>query len=56
MGITKTSKRKYFLSKRMDGFFIKIAAIARFVGNYFAQLVKPPYEFPEIVRQSYKIG
>jgi phospholipid/cholesterol/gamma-HCH transport system permease protein len=56
MGITKTGKRKYFLSKGLDEFFIKIVGIARCVGNYFAQLVKPPYEFPEIVRQSYKIG
>jgi phospholipid/cholesterol/gamma-HCH transport system permease protein len=56
MGIARTHKRKYYISKRLDEFFIKMAAIARFVGNYFAQLVKPPYEFSEIVRQSYKIG
>ena len=56
MGITKINKRKYFISKRLDEFFIKIASIARFVGNYFVQWLKPPYEFSEIVRQSYKIG
>src|SRR5436190_20215126 len=56
MEINTTPKRKYYLSKGMDNFFVKIAAIARFVGNYFVQLVRPPYEFSEIVRQCYKIG
>jgi len=56
MEINTATKRKYYLSKKIDGFFIKIAAIARFVGNYFVQLVRPPYEFSEIVRQCYKIG
>jgi len=56
MEVITNTKRKYYLSKGIDGFFFKIAAIARFVGNYFAQLLKPPYEFSEIVRQCYKIG
>ena len=51
-----TTRRKHYLSARMDSFFLKIAAIARFVGNYFVQLFRPPYEFSEIVRQCYKIG
>ncbi len=56
MEINTARKRKYYLSKGMDGFLIKITTIARFVGNYFVQLLRPPYEFSEIVRQCYKIG
>jgi len=56
MEVITNTKRKYYLSKGIDGFFVKIATIARFVGNYFAQFLKPPYEFSEIVRQCYKIG
>jgi len=56
MEINTTPKRKYYLSKGMDNFFVKIAAISRFIGNYFVQLLRPPYEFSEIVRQCYKIG
>ncbi|MEO7766381.1 MAG: ABC transporter permease [Ferruginibacter sp.] len=49
-------KEKYYLSKGLDGFFASIARPFRFTLNYFVQLVRPPYEFSEILRQCYKIG
>jgi len=54
--IANTGEEKVYLSKKTDGFFIRIARIFRFVMDYFAELFRPPYEFPEIARQSYKIG
>ncbi len=56
MEIKTATKRKYYLSKRTDEFFIKMASIARFTGKYFVQLFRPPYEFSEILRQCYRIG
>ena len=56
MEINTAGKEKYYLSKRIDGFFNNITEAARFVLNYFIQLFQPPYEFSEIGRQCYKIG
>ena len=56
MEITTSRKEKYYLSKRVDGFFISTTKTFRFVLDYFAQLFRPPYEWQEIVRQCYKIG
>jgi phospholipid/cholesterol/gamma-HCH transport system permease protein len=56
MEINTVQKPKYYVSKRIDEFFINVAQTARFIFNYFIQLFRPPYEFPEIVRQCYKIG
>ncbi|MCW3089936.1 MAG: transporter permease protein [Ferruginibacter sp.] len=56
MEINTATKEKYYLSKRADGFFLNITDTSRFVLNYFVQLLRPPYEFSEIVRQCYKIG
>ena len=56
MDITDRGEEKIHLSKKIDGFFINIAKTSRFVLNYFVELFRPPYEFPEIARQCYKIG
>jgi|KBSMisStaDraftv2_1062788.scaffolds.fasta_scaffold26370_3 phospholipid/cholesterol/gamma-HCH transport system permease protein len=56
MEITTPRKEKYYLSKRVDNFFISITKIFRFVLNYFIELFRPPYEIPEIIKQCYRIG
>lgn len=56
MEITTSRKEKYYLSKRIDSFFINTTKTFRFILNYFIELFRPPYEWPEIVRQCYKIG
>jgi phospholipid/cholesterol/gamma-HCH transport system permease protein len=56
MAIDSATKEKYYLSRKADNFFINISETFRFVLDYFAQLVRPPYEFSEILRQCYKIG
>jgi phospholipid/cholesterol/gamma-HCH transport system permease protein len=37
-------------------FFNEIGAITRFAGNFFKTAVKPPYEFREIMKQSFLVG
>lgn len=56
MEATTTGKEKIYLSKKLDNFFISIARTFRFVLNYFAELVRPPYEWSEFVKQCYRIG
>jgi len=40
----------------VEQFFIEIAKQAIFVGRYFSELVRPPYEWKELIKQSYLIG
>ncbi|MBC7689758.1 MAG: ABC transporter permease [Aquabacterium sp.] len=56
MEVSTTRKEKYYLSKRIDGFFINASKNFRFILNYFIELFRPPYEFPEILKQCYQIG
>ena len=37
-------------------FFINLADVAAFVGRFFREVLAPPYEFREIVRQCYEVG
>lgn len=40
----------------VDDFFIEVAEITRFTGRFFKTAFKRPYEFSEILRQSFIIG
>jgi phospholipid/cholesterol/gamma-HCH transport system permease protein len=55
MAIT-TRENKPFISKKIDNFFIGLADAYAFVKRFFVEVWFPPYEFKEIVRQSYEIG
>jgi phospholipid/cholesterol/gamma-HCH transport system permease protein len=48
--------KKYVISERIDSFFLKIHSAFGFVIQFFKEVLKPPYEFKEIVRQCYEIG
>ena len=37
-------------------FFSEIGAITRFAGNFFKSVLKPPYEFKEVMKQSFLVG
>jgi len=52
----KDKKRKYVISKTIDGFFTNIYDVSRFVGRFFKEVFKPPYEFNEVVRQCFQVG
>ncbi len=45
-----------FLSKGMRLFFEEIGATTRFAGRFMREIWFPPYEFREVVKQSYEIG
>ena len=43
-------------SKKTDAFFASITDVTRFVGRFFRELVRRPYEGNEIIKQCYEIG
>lgn len=51
-----SGKRKYFISKRIDGFFIIFSNVASFIGRVFKETFRRPFEWNELIRQSYEIG
>src|ERR1700741_1610784 len=40
----------------IQAFFLEVDGLARFTGRFFKSVFKPPYEFSEILRQSFGIG
>jgi phospholipid/cholesterol/gamma-HCH transport system permease protein len=44
------------LPRSLESFFIEVAEITKFTGRFFKTAIKPPYEFSEILRQSFIIG
>jgi len=50
------SPRKYFLTRRLDAFFTGVYNAFQFVARFFKELVMPPFEWKEIIRQCYEIG
>jgi phospholipid/cholesterol/gamma-HCH transport system permease protein len=48
--------REHFISKKVDGFFIDLNSALQFVLRFFKEVLKPPYEFKEIIRQCYQVG
>lgn len=50
------SPMEYVISKKIDQFFISITEAFSFIGRFFKEAVKPPYEGNEILRQCYDIG
>src|SRR4051795_2677011 len=52
----KKERRGYVISKPIDEFFTDIYRVYKFVLRFFKELVMPPYEGNEIVRQCFEIG
>jgi phospholipid/cholesterol/gamma-HCH transport system permease protein len=55
----KSGEESFFLSilsPGMKAFFEEAGEISRFVSRFFREVFFPPYEFREVVRQSYEIG
>lgn len=42
--------------KSLKGFFEEVTLITKFTFRFFKEVVKPPYEFNEVAKQSYLIG
>jgi phospholipid/cholesterol/gamma-HCH transport system permease protein len=46
----------HLISKKTDHFFVGIYGIFRFVGRFFKELSRSPFEGNELVRQCYMVG
>lgn len=53
---TKAKQDFAFLNKGMRDFFQETGEVAQFALRFFREVWSPPFEFREIVRQSYEIG
>ena len=42
--------------KSLNGFFSEVAELTVFTFRYFKEVIRPPYEFKEILKQCYLIG
>ena len=51
-----TTTAPFFSIHKFDGFFLELGQLTRFAGNFFKAVVKPPYEFREVMKQCYLIG
>ena len=47
---------EYLVSRVVDGFFIEVTNIFRFILQFFKEALSPPYEFPEVIKQCYQLG
>lgn len=52
---TKESNSVFSMNK-LNEFFKEVGELTRFAGNFFKSVVKPPYEFKELMKQCYLIG
>jgi len=53
---TKKVRKKYLVSPRVDGFFLRIYDGWKFYLRFFSEALKPPIEWEEIVKQCYQVG
>jgi phospholipid/cholesterol/gamma-HCH transport system permease protein len=56
MKVKQKQPRRYVLSKKLDAFFTDVYAFGQFAARFFRVLFLPPYEFKEIIKQSYAVG
>lgn len=47
---------QYVISRGIDGFFIEVNNLFRFVVQFFKEAFRPPYEFQEVIKQCYLLG
>ncbi|MFD2569238.1 MlaE family ABC transporter permease [Spirosoma soli] len=53
---TENEASRPVVSRRMDKLFIDLADVLAFVVRFFREMLLPPYEFREIIRQCYEVG
>lgn len=49
-------KKKYFISKGIDAFFLEINDVFKFIGLFFKEAFSAPFEWREIINQCYNVG
>ncbi|MDB5248001.1 MAG: transporter permease [Segetibacter sp.] len=48
--------REFVITKGVDEYFINLYSAAKFVLRFFNEVLRPPYEGKEIIKQCYEIG
>lgn len=48
--------KAHLITRGIDSIFFNLYDASRFVIKFFKEVLKPPYEFKEIVRQCYEVG
>ncbi|OQP45833.1 MlaE family ABC transporter permease [Niastella populi] len=56
MKLKQRQPRRYVLTKKLDAFFTDVYSFGQFIARFFRTVFLPPYEFKEIIKQSYAIG
>jgi phospholipid/cholesterol/gamma-HCH transport system permease protein len=56
MAVQQKKEKKYVISKGVDQFFINIADVSHFIGRFFREVFRGPFERSEIIRQCYEVG
>ncbi|MEO8583307.1 MAG: ABC transporter permease [Flavitalea sp.] len=56
MSLANRPPGKYLLTKQLDNFFIGLNNGFHFLMRFFGEVLKPPYEGRELMRQCYQIG
>src|SRR3989339_1271312 len=54
--ITREKIEENFLASVFGKFFIEVASLASFTLRFFKEVLKPPYEFNELLKQSFLVG
>jgi phospholipid/cholesterol/gamma-HCH transport system permease protein len=44
------------IGNQLNNFFIEIGELSYFAGRYFKEVLKPPFEFKELIKQCYSMG
>lgn len=47
---------KYVVSQKIDQIFINLFDVYKFILRFFKEVLFPPYEFKEVIKQCYEIG
>jgi phospholipid/cholesterol/gamma-HCH transport system permease protein len=47
---------KYIITRGVDNFFLDVRSAFQFIGRFFKEVLRPPYEIKEIIRQCYHVG
>lgn len=50
------SRSNHLFTRKIDEFFSDIHSAFQFTGRFFKEVVTPPYEIKEIIRQCYQVG
>jgi len=51
-----TPARKHVTTRRLDKLFLELSRVYAFIARFFKEVLVPPYEVREIIKQCYEVG